>query len=73
MGNGKQAIRNLASIDTLLRSRQQRSAIGQAGKASCAREYSLERWFPVLLHLLESVAAGRRPRVQAVAEARGIG
>jgi len=58
------------AIGTLLGSRQQRSAIGQAGKASCAREYSLERWLPVLMQLLESVAAGRRPRVAAVAEAR---
>ena len=61
------------AIDTLLRSQQQRAAIGQAGRASCAREYSLERWFPVLLHLLESVAAGRRPCVEAVAEARDLG
>ena len=58
------------AIDTLLRSPERRAAIGEAGRASCTREYSLERWFPMLLHLLDSVAAGRRPRVEAFAEAR---
>jgi len=61
------------AIDTLLRSRQQRSALGQAGRASCARDYSVERWFPVLLHLLESVAAGRRPHPEALGTPGGMG
>jgi hypothetical protein len=49
------------AIATLMHSPQQRWDFGQAGRAHCEREYSLRRWFPVVLEILDSVAAGRRP------------
>jgi glycosyltransferase involved in cell wall biosynthesis len=49
------------AITTLMHSPQQRSAMGRAGRARCERGYSLRLWFPVVLHILDSVAAGRRP------------
>jgi glycosyltransferase involved in cell wall biosynthesis len=49
------------AIATLMRSSQQRSGFGQAGRAYCERQYSLRRWVPVIVEILESVAAGRRP------------
>ncbi len=49
------------AISTLMHSPEQRSLFGHAGRAYCEREYSLQRWFPVLLDIIESVAGGRRP------------
>ncbi len=44
------------ALRTLDRSPEMRVAMGRTGRERCEREYSLRRWFPILLELVERVA-----------------
>lgn len=54
------------AIHTLMRAPHRRTAMGQAGRTHCERQYSVERWFPVLLDVIEGVATGRRTAAEKV-------
>ena len=50
-----------AALAALAASPERRRAMGAEGRRLCERSFSLERWFPVLLGVIERVAAGRVP------------
>lgn len=47
-----------SAIEMLMSDHRLRQDLGHAGRAYCDQHYSLKRWLPVLLHLLEEVSSG---------------
>jgi len=43
------------ALETLIRNPQLRADMGTEGRNLCEKEYSIRRWFPVLLGILETV------------------
>ncbi|HEX6965420.1 MAG TPA: glycosyltransferase family 4 protein [Gemmatimonadaceae bacterium] len=46
----------LAALEVLVTSPRRRRAMGEAGRDRCERHYSIQRWLPVLLGILDHVA-----------------
>jgi glycosyltransferase involved in cell wall biosynthesis len=47
------------ALQKLIHNEKLRTAMGRAGRQRCVEEYSIRRWLPVVLEILEKVHAAR--------------